>query len=443
MVNAESLAGLRPGTEADAIDGVTPRQVLAPRAPEELAGALAHASAQRWSTVIRGGGTKLGWGRIASAIDLVISTASINQLVAHRHGDMTATVQSGASLADVNRALAQHGQWLPLDSAFDGATIGGLVATNDAGPARHRNGTPRDLVIGMTVAMTDGRLIKSGGTVVKNVAGYDLGKLMSGSFGSLTAIVDVTFKLLPRPAASITLVASYQDAATLAADVAALTASQLEPFALDVRADLAAAGGELLICYASSPQATEAQVAATRALLRGRTTLAPGPEQHALWTDHIRAPWTGGFASGETRAPSAPPSATSLDAGRVVPPAHAPAMDPPAVIRLSWMPATLAQVLAELREVARAAAVPLTISGRAGLGTGLITLGGDAAAQAAAIATLRASREVGHVAVLRASRALKQLVDVWGPPHPSAPMGRAFKQMFDPAHILGAGRGPV
>src|SRR5688572_18763091 len=139
----------------------------------------------------------------------------------------------------------------------------------------------------MTVAMTDGRLIKSGGTVVKNVAGYDLGKLMSGSFGSLTAIVDVTFKLLPRPAASITLVASYQDAATLAADVAALTASQLEPFALDVRADLAAAGGELLICYASSPQATEAQVAATRALLRGRTTLAPGPEQHALWTDHI------------------------------------------------------------------------------------------------------------------------------------------------------------
>src|SRR5688572_4980539 len=143
----------------------------------------------------------------------------------------------------------------------------------------------------MTVAMTDGRLIKSGGTVVKNVAGYDLGKLMSGSFGSLAAIVDVTLKLLPRPAASTTLVTAYQDAATLAADVAALTGSQLEPFALDVRADVAAAGGQLLVCFASSPQATDTQVEATRVLLRGDTTLVTGPEQHALWTNHIRAPW--------------------------------------------------------------------------------------------------------------------------------------------------------
>jgi len=275
--------------------------------------------------------------------------------------------------------------------------------------------------------------------VVKNVAGYDLGKLMSGSLGSLAAIVDVTFKLLPRPAASTTLVASYHDAATLATDVAAITASQLEPFALDVRADLAAAGGELLICFASSPLATDSQVAAARALLRGDTTVVVGPEQHAVWTGHIRKPWAvdGGSASGDTRP------ATSLDAGRVLPQANPPTTEPPAVVRLSWMPAKLAQVLADLRGVQRAAAAPLAISARAGLGTGLITLGGDAAAQAAAIATLRASREVGHVVVLRASRTLKPQVDVWGPPGPSAPMGRAFKQMFDPAGILGAGRAPV
>jgi glycolate oxidase FAD binding subunit len=432
MVTTGSLAGLRPGTEADAIDGVTPGRVIAPYAPEDLAAALAVASAERWSTVIRGGGTKLGWGRRPASLDLVISTAPLHQLVAHRYGDMTATIQAGATLADVNRALAQHGQWLPLDSAFGGATIGGLVATNDAGPARHRNGTPRDLVIGMTVAMTDGRLIKSGGTVVKNVAGYDLGKLMSGSFGSLAAIVDVTFKLLPRPAVAATLVTSYRDADLLAADVGALTRSQLEPFALDVRADLAGAGGQVLVCFASSPQATDAQVEATRALLRGDTTLVAGSEQHALWTAHIQAPWGGGAAFDGSRVPSGEAG------GRMSPQA-----DPPAVVRLSWMPAKLAQVLAQLRDLQRTAGVPLTLTGRAGLGAGLVAIGGDAATQASAVARLRASRDLGHVVVLRASPALKQQVDVWGPPASSAPMARALKQMFDAAGILNAGRGPV
>ena len=432
MAATDRLAGLRPGTPADAIDGVMPRQIAVPGSPEELAATLAHASTDRWRTVIRGGGTKLGWGRIPAAIDLVVSTAGLDRLVAHRYGDMTATIQAGAPLAEVNRALAQHGQWLPLDSAFDAATIGGLVATNDAGPARHRNGTPRDLVIGMTVAMTDGRLIKSGGTVVKNVAGYDLGRLMSGSYGSLAAIVDVTFKLLPRPAASITLIASYQDAAALAADVGALTASQIEPFALDVRTDSARAGsaGELLVCFASSPRATDSQVAAARALLRGGITLVAGPEQHAVWTDHIRAPWAGGGNGVGTHFREA--------GGKMSPDAISPA-----VVRVSWMPANLGNVLAELGEVQRSSGVTASLVGRAGVGAGLIALRGDVPAQAAAVGALRATSELGHVVVLGASVALKQQVDVWGPAPASASMARAITQMFDPAGILNAGRGPA
>ena len=116
------------------------------------------------------------------------------------------------------------------------ATIGGIVATNDAGPLRHRYGTPRDLLIGVTLALTDGRLVKAGGTVVKNVAGYDLGKLVSGSFGTLAAIVDATFKLLPMPQASATLDVDLRRMATaLARDVMQhLVASQLEPVAFDV-----------------------------------------------------------------------------------------------------------------------------------------------------------------------------------------------------------------
>src|SRR5262249_52736730 len=148
----------------------------------------------------------------------------------------TATVQAGARIADVNRELARHGQWLPIESPFPGATIGGAIATNDSGPLRHRYGTPRDLVIGIRLALTDGRLIKAGGNVVKNVAVYDLGKLMSGSFGSLAAIVSAPFKLTPLAAASSTLVARFETLDALVAAFDAIAASQLEMSAFEVQA---------------------------------------------------------------------------------------------------------------------------------------------------------------------------------------------------------------
>ena len=181
---------LRQATGEDAIDGVIPRHIALPESPGELAQILADASRDRQLIVLRGGGSKLGWGRVPSRVDLVIGTEKLNRLLAHRHGDMTVTAQAGLPLAELNRRLAEHRQYLPIESAFGPATIGGIVATNDSGPTRHRFGTPRDLLIGVTLAMTDGRLVKAGGTVVKNVAGYDLGKLVSGSHGTLAAIVD-------------------------------------------------------------------------------------------------------------------------------------------------------------------------------------------------------------------------------------------------------------
>ena len=188
---------------------------------------LATAAKQRTSVVLRGGGTKIGWGRKPSSVDLVLSTKRLDAVVAHEHADLTATVQAGARLDEVNRILARQGQWLPIESAFDESTIGGVVATNDSGPLRHRYGTPRDLLIGIRLALTDGRLIKAGGNVVKNVAGYDVGRLISGSHGSLAAIVSVTFKLSPLPAATGTLVATFDRADTLVAAVSAITSSQL------------------------------------------------------------------------------------------------------------------------------------------------------------------------------------------------------------------------
>ena len=154
----------------------------------------------------RGAGTKTGWGAEPEA-DIVLSTAKLNAVLAHRHGDLTATVQAGASLAGVNRALADRGQWIPLDPPWaDRATIGGLIATNDSGPRRHRYGAPRDLIIGIDFVRADGVAAKAGGIVVKNVAGYDIARLLTGSFGSLAVIVGATFKLFPLPPASRTVV---------------------------------------------------------------------------------------------------------------------------------------------------------------------------------------------------------------------------------------------
>ena len=384
------------------IDGVAPRRIAVPETGEQLAAALAEASRQGQQTVIRGGGSKIGWGRTPASVDVLVSTERLNRLIAHRHGDLTVTVQSGMPLAALNAALRTERQWLPVESAFDAATIGGIVATNDCGPSRHRNGTPRDLVIGITLALTDGRLVKAGGTVVKNVAGYDLGKLVSGSHGSLAGIVDVTFKLVPVPAVSATLVARYSDPGVLAADVAALAGSQVEPAAFDVNAR----DGQysLLLRVATSPAATDAQIASARALVRVESSVVSGDAETTLWDAQVRGPWSGD-AAGD------------------------------AVVRFSWLPADLPEVLRLVREL------PASLTARA-MGTGLLRRGGDAQAQAAAITRLRATSRVGNVVVLRASRALKSVVDVWGT-RPSDTVARAFKQMFDPAGVLNAGRGPV
>jgi glycolate oxidase FAD binding subunit len=398
---------LRHATREDAIDGVAPRHVALPESAEELAQILAEASRDRRSTVLRGGGSKLGWGRVPAHVDLVIGTAKLNRLVAHRHGDMTVTAEAGMPLAELNRQLAAHRQYLPVESAFDGATIGGIVATNDAGPMRHRFGTPRDLLIGVTLAMTDGRLVKAGGTVVKNVAGYDLGRLVSGSHGTLAAIVDATFKLLPVPLASTTLIATYADGNTVAHDIAAVSSSQVELAAFDISVS-SEGRWILLLRMASSPAATAAQAAAAKELLSSAPVAASGDEERTLWEEQIRAPWAGDGT----------------------------------VVRLSWLPSKLPSVVALLSQLRQRGCVVACFTARA-IGSGLIRLEGEESSIAAAIGVLRDSADVGHVVVLRATPTLKSTVDVWGPASGALEVARTLKRMFDPADILGAGRGPI
>jgi glycolate oxidase FAD binding subunit len=183
---------------------------------------------------IRGAGTKAGWGRLTNGLE-PLSTAGLDAIVAHEPGDFTAVLEAGVPLKAAQAVFAASGQLLAVDPPSESATIGGVVATSDSGPLRHRYGAPRDLVIGVTLALADGTVARSGGRVIKNVAGYDLPKLACGSFGTLGVITEVVVRLHPRPTRTVTAVLRDDDPDRLQATVLRLAHQPLEAEALDVR----------------------------------------------------------------------------------------------------------------------------------------------------------------------------------------------------------------
>lgn len=388
--------------------------VVTPQTAEEVARALAAATAARRSVIVRGGGSKATWGRPGAA-DELLSTSQLARVIAHEQGDLTATVEAGITLSALNAALAAKGQWLPLESPFDRTTIGGTLATNDAGPLRHRYGTPRDLLIGMRLATADGTLVTTGGNVVKNVAGYDLGKLVTGSLGNLAVIVAATFKLAPLPEAFGTKRFMFADRTAAAEAAALLSASQLEPVALDVRyhAPLSDQAIELLARFGSTPAAVEAQMARAEHMLAGcgvvGTRRVVGPLDAALWQRHIRRPWDEGGA----------------------------------VVRVSWLPARLGAVFTLLDEIRRRG-VGIEFAGRAAVGAGILRLDAEPATITGAIRTLRERFDVmGQFAILRAAPAVTSAFGLTEPPTGQHPLLGAIKQAFDPAGTLNRGGGMV
>jgi glycolate oxidase FAD binding subunit len=193
---------IRAAGEQDAIDGIRPRWIVEPKDAAGVAKTLACANESAMHVVARGSGAMVGWGAPPRSLDFILSTTRLNRVVEHAAADMTATVQAGATIESFQLALAAQNQRLALDPLWpDRSTIGGILATNDSGSLRGGFGTLRDLLIGITIALPDGTLARSGGKVVKNVAGYDLQKLMIGSFGTLAVIVEATFRLHPLPLA--------------------------------------------------------------------------------------------------------------------------------------------------------------------------------------------------------------------------------------------------
>jgi glycolate oxidase FAD binding subunit len=409
---AQSHAPVRAGREDDELDGVCPRVVAEPSTAEAVSALLALASTEQLAVAIQGGGTKQTWGRTARPVDLLLSTAALDRVVAHRHGDLTATVEAGATLASVNAAFAPHAQWLPLDPSWPTrATVGGIVATNDSGPRRYRHGAPRDLIIGVTIVRADGELAKAGGIVVKNVAGYDLSRLMTGSFGSLAVIVSVTFKLVPVAPASRTVVVELDAIEEMAPIVADLLGSPLTPSAFELEWPPA----RLLIRFESVESAVEQQARAASELIHGRrapksVATTVGPDETEVWARHADR-WD---ESGTLLKVS-----TLTDA--VVP-------------TLSW-----------LSTACQACDVRMSAQGRAGLGVFDVRLDGVVAQQAKLIAELRDrfSAGEGTAVVRRGTSAIREAIDPWGPIGDGLRVMQSIKKQFDPHGLLNAGRGPV
>lgn len=222
-------------TDLQAIVGI-----VYPNTQEQLAEVVAFAARNQWQILPCGSGSKLCWGGLMSAGDrsprpiLVISTARINQLIEHAGGDLTVTVAAGMKFADLQAILAKSGQFLALDPAYpQSATIGGILATGNTGSLRQRYGGVRDMCLGISFVRSDGELVKAGGRVVKNVAGYDLMKLLTGSFGTLGIVSQLTFRLYPLPEASQTVVL-IGEAAAIATVRNQILTSSLTPAMLDL-----------------------------------------------------------------------------------------------------------------------------------------------------------------------------------------------------------------
>lgn len=365
-----------------------------PQTAAEAGRILAAADRAGHAVRIRGAGTKLGWGRTTPPADVQLSTERLDAIVEHNRGDLTAVLQAGVPLGTAQQAFAQAGQMIALDPPLGergAATIGGVVATADSGPLRHRYGAPRDLVIGMTVALADGTLAKTGGQVIKNVAGYDLAKLYSGAFGTLGLILSVSVRLHPRPEAQSTVAGACGDPDRLTAAAIAIAAMPLEFDAVDV-AWRGGRGGLLMRC-AGPEHARRATRAARRLTELGLDGVAVTEDDEPLW-ERQRA------------------GQRSRDA---------------AVVQIAAPPSDLAAVL-------RAAdAVAGTLVGRAAFGTSYVTL------EPVALGQLRAGLPAGaRCTVLDAPAGDRE--DPWPPADPRAlELMRSVKQRFDPGRTCNPG----
>ena len=397
---------LRTSMLEDTVDDVLPQMVIEPGNLEEVAGALKIARGAGLQVIPRGGATKMDWGSPPRSGDLILSTRRLNRVVEHAWGDMTATVEAGCTFQQLQQTLAEHGQRLALDPLWpEQATIGGILATNDSGPLRIRFGSLRDLVIGITLALPDGTLAKSGGKVVKNVAGYDLPKLATGSLGTLGIITQAIFRLHPVPRESRTLSFSNTDSGTMNALVLAIQDCNMVPTGVQVRAG-SSSMPEVDLRFEGTAAGCEAQIEQTLRIASGARRIESPAN---VWNARSEM-WSGD--------------------------------EPSVVCKFSLLPSDLGNFLNSIRKASEPLQWPWRLVAQA-VGVGYLRLeGNDTGALLNALQDLRKNLETrgGSLAILRCPLEIKSKMDVWGSAGDALPLMRSIKAQFDPTGVLNPGR---
>jgi glycolate oxidase FAD binding subunit len=386
----------------DTVDGTAARYVVEPRSVDEVGRVLALTHEAGLTVSVRGGGTKLWWGNPPRNVDIILSTARLNRILEHAAGDLVVRAEAGTALERLQAAVAGAGQRLALDPPERGATLGGIVAANASGPLRLRYGTARDLLIGVTYVLADGTIARSGGKVVKNVAGYDLGKLFTGSLGTLAVLAELIFRLHPLPAARRLVSAEISSPERAGEATQAILNSWLVPSALELEWE--SGRGRLTALIEGIEPGVEAQSQTATELLApyGDVAIAAAPSELARW-EH---------ATGD------------------------------AELKLTFPLADLPYVLDDVEEVAQREGVSTRLRSHAGNGVAYLLLRGDEDALVRSIEGIRqrAERRGGSATVLRAPASIKQRVDVWGDFGNALELMSRVKASFDPAETLNPGR---
>jgi len=364
---------------------------VAPGNAEEIAAVLRLAQENHLAVVECGGGTKQGWGYpVAPA--LVLEMHRLNTLREHTWQDMTCTVEAGCTWAAMQSGLAQHGQFVAVDPLWpDKATVGGIVATNDSGTLRQRYGGLRDLVIGMTIVLADGTIAHTGGKVVKNVAGYDLHKLMIGAFGTLGVVTSVNFRLhsIPRCAQSFTVSATSVE--PVGRVMLAMLHAQLSTVAIQLRGG--ADGFDLDIQLASLPEVLETQAGALGVLAQGEGIRLRAAADEA-WNARQRQ------------------------------------LDADVVCKGTMLPSEIARFAERVRG----------LGGESVTQAGGIMIAGFPVAAAGQLMELRRELEEGGGSLMVLKQPEETRLDCWGTLPDSLPLMREIKRRFDPERVLNPGR---
>jgi glycolate oxidase FAD binding subunit len=360
---------------------------LVPGSPEELAQWLAETASRHQRIQLCGNSTKERMGGPLSPSDVSVSTSGLNKVLQYEPRDLTVSVGAGITYCELSHVLAQHRQMIPLDPPFsDRATMGGIVAANTSGPRRRLYGSARDMVIGMTFATLEGKLVRTGGMVVKNVAGLDMGKLMIGSFGTLAAIATLNFRLYPLPDGTRTFVLEFDKLADVIAVRDLVLKSRLQPAAIDIVKS--SNSYQLAIQAGGSPAVLDRY---SRELFRMR--VLEGAEEEALW---------GGIRE------ATPKFLRDHKNG--------------AVVRVSCVLSEVGRMLASL---------PAHASARAGSGVcyGYFEQTGDLRHQ-----------PFGTSVVEFAPQNFRETAELWPQPGNDFAMMKKIKEMFDPEGLLNRGR---